>query len=127
MSGTIRSYRDLEVWQRSVALATSIYQITAKFPKEELYGLTSQIRRAMVSVPSNLAEGHNRAGQDFARYVGIALGSVAELETQCLIAHNVGFLSAKDHHRLADELAQIGKMLWALRRSLRPSRPLTDS
>lgn len=78
----IQSYRDLDVWKKSVALVTDVYQATALFPKEEVYGLTSQIRRSAVSIPSNIAEGRGKRGtRDFVRFLNIAYGSLCELET----------------------------------------------
>lgn len=79
--GGIRRYQDLEVWQRAMQLTVMIYKETDNFPKAEVYGLTNQIRRAAVSVPSNIAEGHGRSNRDFGRFLAIARGSLAELET----------------------------------------------
>ena len=91
MSTTFKSYRDLEVWQRSMQLAKRIYQVTQKFPTDERFGLTNQLRRASVSVPSNLAEGHARFGAgEFSRFISIAMGSVAEIETQVLLSTELG-------------------------------------
>ena len=116
----VRSYRDLHVWQRAVDFAVAIYRVTRSFPKHEVYGgLTDQIRRAAVSVPSNVAEGQVRHSQRvFARYVDIALGSAAEVSTQLLIAREIGYLSPEDHQRLSDELTEITKMLHGLYRSV---------
>jgi len=119
-SVTVRSYRDLHVWQRAVDFAVAIYRVTRSFSKHEVYGgLTDQIRRAAVSVPSNVAEGQVRHSQRvFARYVDIALGSAAEVSTQLLIAREIGYLSPEDHQRLSDELTEITKMLHGLYRSV---------
>ncbi len=114
----IKSHRDLDVWQRSMALAVAIYPLTAEFPKSELYGLTSQMRRASVSVPSNIAEGHNRRGRDFPRFLAYSLGSLAELETQLEIARSIGYSSDVQHAPLADECDQLGKMLRVLQQKL---------
>jgi four helix bundle protein len=85
-------YRDLKVWELGVDLALEVYRLTANFPKSEQYGLTSQLRRAAVSIPSNIAEGHARKTQpEFHRYLHIAKGSLAELETQLIIAKELGF------------------------------------
>ena len=93
MSTTFKSYRDLEVWQRSMQLAKRIYQVTQKFPTDERFGLTNQLRRASVSVPSNPAEGHARFGAgEFSRFISIAMGSVAEIETQVLLSTELGYL-----------------------------------
>lgn len=110
-------YRDLVVWQKAIALVTDIYRATQSFPKEELYGLTSQIRRSAVSIPSNIAEGQGRLTRgEFRQFLGIARGSYAELETQLLIANNLGYLSKPDE--LMDRLAEVGRMLNGLLSSL---------
>ncbi|MFN2223065.1 MAG: four helix bundle protein [Chloroflexota bacterium] len=115
----IRSYRDLEVWQRSVDFAVHLYRLTDAFPPSEDYGLTSQMRRAAVSIASNIAEGHARPGREFARFLGIALGSAAELETQIEIAHRLEYLSQEDYAQVADELDIIGKQLRRLLQRVR--------
>lgn len=116
----IRSYRDLEVWQRSIKLTTTIYRLITEFPKSELYGLTSQMRRAALSVASNIAEGHHRTGREFPHFLSIALGSLAELETQILITQNVGVLSNEEYKDLRPDLNSRGKMTRALYKSVRP-------
>ena len=115
----IVSYRDLIVWQRSMDLAESCYKITAAFPKEELYGLTSQIRRAAVSVPSNIAEGNGRENTGaYIQFLRISQGSLKELETQLLLASRIG-ITAQDRSGLVlEECEEIGKMLRSLIRSL---------
>src|SRR5687768_4338325 len=96
---TIKSYRDLIVWQKGMDLVEDVYKKTKEFPKEELYGLTSQLRRAVVSVPSKIAEGQGRnSTKEFAP--SIAYGSLCEVETQCLIAHRLGYLERRDLDRL---------------------------
>lgn len=119
----IVSYRDLEVWKRGVELAVFVYKVTAQFPKVEMYGLTSQMQRAAVSVPSNIAEGHSRSGHDFPRFISYALGSLSELETQALIALKVALLTEADYNHLATECEALGKMLHALQNRLRVSNP----
>ncbi len=113
------SYRDLVVWQRSMDLAESCYRITATFPREEIYGLTSQIRRAAVSVPSNIAEGNGRENTGaYIQFLRVAQGSLKELETQLLLAGRIG-IAAEDRSRpLLNECEEIGKMLRSLIRSL---------
>lgn len=119
MSTTFKSYRDLEVWQRSMRLAKRIYQVTQSFPSDERFGLTNQLRRASVSVPSNLAEGHARFGAgEFARFISIATGSVAEIETQILLSADLGYLETEFSKELLDELETIGKMLRGLAKSI---------
>lgn len=113
------SYRDLKAWQRSIELSVSIYKLTADFPREEVYGLSSQLRRASVSVASNLAEGYGRASRgEFRQFVGMARGSVLELQTQLVIAKALGFGKAPKL-RTAESLAEeTGKMTWALMQKL---------
>jgi four helix bundle protein len=84
-------YQDLEVWQKAMGLAENVYNCTMAFPKEEIYGLTSQIRRAAISIPSNIAEGASRAGtKEFLQFLHVARGSASELETQLLLAEKLG-------------------------------------
>lgn len=90
MDGGMKTHKDLQVWQRSLDLVEKIYKITREFPKEELFGLTSQIRRSVISIPSNIAEGSARnSKKEFLQFLYIALGSLSELETQCLIAQRL--------------------------------------
>jgi four helix bundle protein len=115
----IESYKDLTVWQRAMTLAAECYRFTATFPVEERYGLTAQIRRCAVSIPSNLAEGHNRRSrQAFANHVGIALGSQAELETQITLAVRLEFTSKAAATPVLDLAAEVGRLLHGLVRSL---------
>ena len=110
-------YKDLHVWQKSMDLTESVYQITRSFPKEEVYGITSQIRRSAVSVPSNIAEGSSRAGKkEFIKFLLIARGSAAELETQIMLAQRIGYLS--DIKAMTDQIKSIRQMLNALIRRL---------
>ena len=109
--GQIASYRDLQVWQRAVEFAVRLYEITDRFPQSERYGLTSQMRRASVSIASNIAEGHVRSRNDFARFLSYALSSLAEVETQLEISRSIGYLSADESVELTDELTIIGKQL----------------
>jgi len=119
----IRGIKDLIVWQKSVALAVKIYQVTKKYPREEIYGLTSQIRRAAISIPSNIAEGHGKRSRlSFASHIDIALGSAAELETQLEISIKIGFLSQSDSDSLLAELNEIVKMLYGLLNKVQPDR-----
>src|SRR3954467_1331773 len=102
-SRPIHSYRDLIVWQDSMDLVVSIYRITATFPKEERYSLTSQLQRAAVSVPSNIAEGHGRSRTgDYLRLLSVAVGSLSEVETQVQIARRLEYIIEKDQSRLLD-------------------------
>lgn len=109
------SCRDLKVWQRSIELCVLVYKITGRFPVEELYGLTSQLRRASVSVASNIAEGYGRANRgDFRRFLGIARGSILEIETQLAIAKELGLVSSASLTPVEAKVEEIGKMLWSL-------------
>ena len=119
----IRGFKDLIVWQRSLTLAVEIYRITKEFPREEIYGLTSQIRRAAVSIPSNLAEGHARNTKSlFANFIDIALGSAAELETQLAISLQTGYIKQNDYDKLVNELTEITRMLYGLLNRVQPDR-----
>ena len=112
-------YRNLDTWQLAMTLVERIYQATTKFPTEERYGLTSQVRRAAVSIPSNVAEGFcRRATKPYAQHVGIALGSHGELETCIELAVRLGFLSAADYTPLEPMLTSVGSLLSGLHRSL---------
>lgn len=93
MNNSVKSYQELLVWQKGMTLVKAVYELTSEFPREESYGLTSQMRRAAVSIPSNIAEGRSRSTRkDFVQFLKIASGSLAELETQVLIAKDLGFL-----------------------------------
>lgn len=107
----INSYRDLDVWQRSIDLAVKIYNVSAGFPGSELYGLTNQIRRFVVSVASNVAEGHSRSTKDFVRFLFIAKGSHLELETQLEIARRVGISKSEESEEFSPKITIIGKQL----------------
>ena len=107
----IKSFRDLVVWQRAVDLAVLIYRTTEQFPKSEMYGLTNQMRRASVSVASNIAEGYNRSQAKLRHFLEIARGSLAELETQLEIAQRIGFLPLPDHAALLEEINILGRQL----------------
>jgi len=115
----IQSFRDLQIWQKSMQLAVAVYRLTRDFPREELYGLTSQIRRSAVSVPSNIAEGQGRLKLgEFKQFLGIARGSNCELQTQLEIASALG-LGNPDLLREAGSLShEVGKMIYAFLESL---------
>ena len=115
----VRTHRDLDVWKKSIDLVTLIYKYTAEYPKDEVYGLTSQIRRCAVSIPSNIAEGSARTTKkDFSHFLAIALGSVAELETQLIISRNLNYLSEAVLDELISELISIRRMTVGLRKSI---------
>ncbi len=109
MGGT---YKDLEAWQVSMALVVEVYRVTANFPKQEVFGLTSQMRRAAVSVASNIAEGKGRfSDRELGQFLGVARGSVFEIETQAAIAMELGFLSESQALELAERCAEVGRLL----------------
>ena len=113
------SYRDLTVWQKSMALVKLIYLETRLFPKEEIFGLTSQMRRAAVSIPCNIAEGQGRASKkEFKQFIAISRGSVLELQTQLQLAAELGFMSAEKTTVLIDRTEELLRMLNALMKSL---------
>jgi four helix bundle protein len=117
--GVIRSYRDLRVWQEAMDLAEACYRTTRAFPKEELYGITAQMRRAAASVAANIAEGHGRDGRgEFVRFLRVAQGSLKELETRLLLSQRVELASAKTVDGILGRCEATGKMLRALIRSL---------
>lgn len=116
-NGKAQSYRDLLVWQKSMALTKAIYKITAKFPSEEKFGLISQMRRAAVSVPSNIAEGQARhTTGEFILFISHAEGSLAELDTQLILAAELGFLTSGETKPCADSIEELRRMLNGLRR-----------
>jgi four helix bundle protein len=115
-----RSYRDLRVWQEAIDFVKDIYLITAQFPSSEVYGLTNQIRRAAVSIPSNIAEGQGRHSiKEFRQFLGIALGSIAELETQLIICAQVGYLPQTQIELLLARSDDCRKMIKSLANSLK--------
>jgi four helix bundle protein len=113
------AYRKLETWQYSMTFVENCYKATQRFPREEMYGLTSQLRRAAVSIPSNVAEGYcRRSTKVYANHVSIALGSHAELETCIELALRLGFLTKTEYAALEGQLASVGRLLNALHQSL---------
>ncbi|MGO9084208.1 MAG: four helix bundle protein [Candidatus Sulfotelmatobacter sp.] len=107
-----RSYKDLVAWQRAMELVTAIYRATATFPKDELFGITSQLRRAAVSIPSNIAEGQGRLSEkEFRFFLGQARGSLMEVETQLQIAENLGYLQKEHTNKLLEACAESGRIL----------------
>jgi len=115
----IESYKDLIVWQKAVSLVTLIYKVTKEFPKEEVFGITSQMRRCAVSIPSNIAEGRQRkTSKDFVQFLRIARGSCAELETQVAIAKNLGYIDSSRELRINNELTEILKIINTIIRKL---------
>ena len=116
----MQDFRRLDVWQRSYRLALAVYQITKAFPKDELYGLVSQMRRASTSVPSNIAEGCGRnTGTDMARFLDIALGSLSEIDCYLDFARDLSYMSREDYLKLEKELVEVRRMLIGFIKSVR--------
>ncbi|MDO9541216.1 MAG: four helix bundle protein [Kiritimatiellia bacterium] len=119
MDKEVKTYRDLLVWQKAMNLVTEIYRRTRKFPKTEVYGLTSQVRRSAVSIPSNIAEGYGRnSTSDYIRFLQIASASLYELQTQVEISANLGYLNKSDAEQLYPLTREIERMLSSLIRKL---------
>jgi four helix bundle protein len=116
----VKDFKELIVWQKAHTLALEIYRVTKTFPKDELYGLVSQMRRCATSVPSNIAEGCGRRSGDteLNRFLEIALGSATELEYQCFLAKDLGFVDEETHLQLEQQTKQIQKMIVAFQRTL---------
>lgn len=128
----VTCYRDLRVWRLGVDLAEEIYRLTAVFPRQESYGLSTQLRKSAVSIPSNISEGHTRESRrEFLHFLSIAQGSLSELETQLEIAARLSYISPSDLAKIRASTSGLGKQLYALRNALRrrsgaaDSRPLT--
>lgn len=116
----MRNFRDLKVWEKSHLLTLEIYRATAEFPRDELYGLTSQMRRSCASIPTNIAERSGRHGNvELARFLQISLGSASELEYHLLLARDLGLLDDPEHERLTGEVTEVKRMLTFFVRSLR--------
>jgi four helix bundle protein len=121
MSSRIESYRDLLVWQHSVDLVVAVYSLTRAFPKEELFGLTSQVRRSATSIPANIAEGYGRQNTgSYRQFLKIAQGSLKELETHLIVAERVGLAAGDEIVPLLRRSDDIGKMLGQLIRKIGP-------
>ena len=119
----MKDFRQLKVWEKAHQLALAVYKATKSFPKEELYGLTSQIRRASMSIPTNIAEGCGRnTDAEFARFLQIAMGSASETEYQLILAHDLEFLSKDAHEQLHTDVEEVKRMLASLLKTLRADR-----
>ena len=118
-SEMLKNYKELNVWQKSYKLCLHIYKVTKRFPKDEMYGLTSQIRRSAVSIPSNIAEGYGRKTTlEYVRFLYIAYGSVCELETQTMISGDLDYVEKKGLQELKEEIGDVERMLKAMIKSL---------
>jgi len=112
----MQKFQDLKVWQRSHALVLTVYRLTAKFPAEERFGLVGQLRRAALSVPTNIAEGSKRqSGQEYGRFLNIAEGSLAEAEYLLIVSRDLAFTTSSIVQPLLDEISELARMLHALR------------
>jgi four helix bundle protein len=119
----LQSYQELIGWKKSMLVVADIYRYTKTFPREEIYGLTAQLRRAAVSIPSNIAEGQGRLTRgEFKQFLGHARGSVFEVETQLLIARSLGYLNVETTQELLQSVSEVGKILSGLLKSLEPPR-----
>lgn len=115
----MHNYKELTIWQKGRELVKTIYTATAGFPNEEMYGLVSQIRRASVSVPSNIAEGTSRnSDKDFERFLNIALGSLFEVETQLTLAHDLGFIETQEFESICQDIKSVIRMTVKFKRTL---------
>jgi four helix bundle protein len=115
MTSQVRSYRDLKVWQKGIELVKEVYALTRKFPKYETYGLADQLRRSSVSVPSNIAEGQARQHTgEFRQFLHTALGSAAEVDTQIVIAYELGYITEQAAENIAQRVAELRKMIYSL-------------
>lgn len=116
----MKDFRTLKVWQKAHQFALAVYKATKTFPREELYGLTSQIRRSSMSIPTNIAEGAGRfTDKDFARFLQISMGSASEAEYQLLLARDLGFMSNEHYNTLQSQIVEVKKMLASFLRTLR--------
>lgn len=116
---TIRSYRDLLVWQRAIQLVEECYRLTTEFPRSEEFGLKTQMRRAAISIPSNIAEGNSRHHTlEYCQFLSVALGSLAEIETQIELACRLNYVKKSDTQALNASCSEVGRMLHGLRTSI---------
>lgn len=110
--GKVNSYKDLQIWQRSIELCNAIYQLSSSFPKEEIYGITNQMRRCSVSIPSNIAEGFGRSNRSYINFLHISRGSLYELDTQVTLVKKLNLTSNEESISFVEqEISEIGKMI----------------
>ncbi len=114
----LHNFKELKVWKMSIDFVTKIYEMSASFPQYEMYGLTSQLRRAALSIPSNIAEGSGRGDKEFIRFLSISIASAFEVETQLIVAKNLKFISESDLEILLIQIQEIQKMIHGLSKSL---------
>lgn len=116
----MHNFKKLKIWSNSIEYVTEIYKLTAKFPREEVYGLTSQMRRSVVSIPSNIAEGTGRGSdKEFSNFLNYSMGSCFELETQLIIANNVDFINEKDLNFYLNKINSIEKQIFSFKQTLK--------
>lgn len=116
----MKTFRELFIWQKAMTLVSNTYKITQNFPKEEIFGLTSQIRRSAISLPSNIAEGYGReSNKDFSRFINIAISSLFELQTQIEIAKNINYLNENEFKNLYDETRELEAMIVSFSKKLK--------
>jgi len=119
----LKDFKKLKVWEKSHQLTLAAYRATASFPKEEIYGLTGQIRRSSSSIPANIAEGCCRSGDaEFSRFLQIAMGSASELEYHLILAHDLGYLNDSDFEQLTGAVSEVKQMLASLIKKLKADR-----
>lgn len=119
----MKDFRQLKVWEKAHAFVLEIYRITARFPKEEMYGLTSQLRRSAGSIPTNIAEGCGRwSDGEFAWFIHVSMGSACEAEYQLLLAHDLGFIADPDHDKLSQDITEVKRMLTGFLKTLKADR-----
>jgi four helix bundle protein len=119
MASEVKSYKDLIVWEKAIEMVLQVYKIVSIFPSEERYALTSQIRRSAVSVPSNIAEGHSRQhSAEFRQFICIALGSLAELDTQLIIAEKLQYIRKEELMLITERIVELRKMLFTIGKKL---------
>ncbi len=113
------SYKNLKIWNDAVILASDIYSLTKKFPKEEIFGITSQLRRAVVSISSNVAEGSSRSSKkEYVRFIDIAIGSLHEVESLLQIANNLQYLSENEYAKIIEQISKLGILIGGFRKHL---------
>ena len=124
----VKKYQELIAWQKGIALVTEVYKVSANFPHNEMYGLTSQLRRAAISVPSNIAEGQGRASSgEFIQFLCHARGSLYEVETQIIVSTNLGYISTEEADAVIERISELGRILNGLITSLHARRNLATS
>jgi four helix bundle protein len=128
MDNKISSYKDLIVWQKSITLVTDIYLLTKSFPSEEKYGIVSQMNRAAVSVPSNIAEGWGReSSKSYLQFLKVSRGSLMEVETLLVIAKNLNFIIEKEYKLISENIEEVAKILQGLIKSIKQKILITEN